>query len=285
MTPLPLHPRPDASADRSSGADAAAWDRYLDGESAADEAEALERALAANPAVRARLEARRRFHGALASARQADRPAPEAVAALTSRVRAGLAADRPAGAGRLRLVRTRVGVGIAAAAAVVLVALGLGPLGVDVRSTEATPRAALIAADMLRTPPSPPTPDTWTCAAQEPTSPYLFPPVRDRELAVRGCREEEVDETRAMLYRQGELPAAAFVAVPASGSGEGSEIGVLDLGDAIVFDVNHAGTAYYLAVPREFFDRMGSCAACHGPARAAEANPHYFEKRRAPVSR
>lgn len=258
-------------------------DRWLDGEGSPAEREARARDLARDPALAARVEARKAFLGLLATGRS---PSPQDAVAQ-ARLREALAreASSPAPA-RMRLLRRWQG--WAAAAAVLLVALGAWS-GWGLSRAIAVETPAEMAVRLLDWIPSG-SEGVAGCAEAGP-SPQTFVLVQDGELEIRACEEgtEGQDLSRALLRRPEDLPAVGFVAVPAPGARRSSEIGITEMGEdgVVVFDVLDHGKRVYLAVDtaslRQRHPGKGdawTCAACHGAARQAMDNPHRIVLRR-----
>jgi hypothetical protein len=260
-------------------------DRFLEEDLLPAERIVREAEAASDASVASRLAARRDYLRRVSSALRRDGAAERDardLASLEARVRDALARDRaglPAGRTGRRLALAAL-----PAAALLLVAWTLGLLGGGAREAEATPAEVVRAADLLRAGPVAARP-VGGCTDEDSTSPFRFPLVAQREMAVRGCADPAGEKrTEAVLIRLEDLSVVGFVAVPDPGTKEGPEIGVTRFEDAVVFDVRIGGAAYYLAVPREVVERRGSCAACHSPARAASPNPHRLMERALPGS-
>jgi hypothetical protein len=177
------------------------------------------------------------------------------------------------------------------AAAALLVAFGAWS-GLRGREAEAVGHPIEAAADLLHWVPRG-TEGVAGCADGGGPSAQSFVLVQDGELEIRACPEEPSDArlSKALLRRPEELPAMGFVAVPAPGTTASSEIGITEVGSdgVVVFDLQDHGKRVYLAVDSAALRlRHGgrgeawTCAACHGPARQALANPHRMVLRKAP---
>ncbi len=259
--------------------DPAEIDRTIEGELPPAEREARAAVLAADAALAARVEARRRFLAGLAAAgRSADTQARAAVPPeLAARVGAALAAGDAAGAGAPpRLLRLAL-----ATAAVLLLGLGASFfVGGDEGDAVAMPPAVLDAAEAaVAADPGP-----RGCAHDEAESPLRFPPVRDG-LRIWACVERD-GGTVAKLYRPEELPSVGYAAMPAPGTAPGATVGRTDLGDTVVFDIAYGRKAHYIAVRKDWLERQRmltpgreSCRACHHLSRVGKDNPHKIVER------
>ncbi len=277
MTPLPSppDPRPPLTLE--------ALDRLLDGEGGPEEQAAFEGLRAADPAFARRAAARASLLEALRGARWAPAGLPAGhLPALEARVRAALAGQ--ARAGRRRLP--------ALVAGALALAVGVGVwLGRSGGPAEAFDPVEL-AADLLAWKPKAFEPPA-SCASEKDGPLLAFPLVRSGELEVTGCVERvpAPGARAAVLRRPEQLPKVGYVAVPAGAGVAAGEVGITEVEDGrvIVFDVLDGSRHVYLAVdPRGLSERRGdaegrwTCAACHGPARQAQRNPHRIVLRRAP---
>ena len=291
MTPpnAPLPTSPSGSTPAPWFEDAREIDRHLDGEGDPGERARREADVAARPGLSARLARRRAFLEALRSGRWA--PAGSSVAdlrRLEERVRSALHADaggRSAAPGARSPVRRR-----SALVAVAAVLAGLGAWFLAGRGTEQSNAWAVsMAVKVLDWQPS----AFGTCAQDAHAGDvYGFPLVREGEMQVRGCASEppRAGASVAQLWRPEELPVVGYVAVPASGEKVRGEIGITEVesGRVVVFDMVDGNRRVYLAVDavalkvKHASGERWKCAACHGPARQAQDNPHRIVLRKAP---
>jgi hypothetical protein len=250
-------------------------DRTLDGELQAEDAARRQAEVDADEALRARVEPRRRFLASLRDAGAAYRAhaADATPAHLEGRVRLALRADRARIASRGRWMR--------AAAAMLVVGLGTLLLWPRGPGAEAMPLEVLTAAEAARSDQGEPA----GCLDQSALSPRNFPPVKEGALQVVRCVRED-ERMVAQLRRPEDLPSVGYVAVAERGAGEGPDIGMTDLGDMVVFDIAYASRHHYLAVSKQFLERLRerapgreSCAACHNRSRDGQKNPHNIVKR------
>ena len=222
----------------------------------------------ANPALAARLAARRRFLAGLSDAGSHYRAglATAAPVGLEGRVRSSLASPRRS------ILRWAV-----AAAAVLLLGLGVSLFSERRGShAEAMPNAVIHAAEAARSAATGPR----GCDTPQAGSPLRFPPVRNGSLQIWACVEKD-GSTIAKLQRPEELPAVGYAAVPAPGVEPGPTVGRTDLGDTVVFDIAYGRKVHYLAVRKPWLERQRmltpgrqSCRACHHLSRRGQTNPH-----------
>jgi hypothetical protein len=260
--------------------------RFLDGEGDPAEREAREASLRDDPEARESVRLDGAFLGAMRRAGAAVLPPePARVAALTARVREALAADRETEAPILAMPSRR-GRRIAwasAAAAVAAAAVGLAFF--RPKPTSAADEGVLLAARTLRMAMQGSVPADPDGCKEGPDSPYRFPPIAEKELALQGCaRKAEGGAVVAVLEGDAKDGAAkasprSLVAVAWPQGRGGPEIGVTYVDEVVVFDVGLGGAKYYLATPLETIQARGQCFACHGTSREGKANPHVFRER------
>lgn len=273
-------------------------DRWLDGEGPPEERRARAADVEGDAALRARVAARRSFLTALACA-GAEGLGGDALRlrALEARVRSSIV-DKMAGgevaeaAVPSRRGRVRGRAWIAAAAAVTGLAVWLGQGDQPAAAFDPVQRAA----DLLSWRPRN-LEGVGTCAGGEREEVHSFALVREGAFEVTGCVPDAPGASVAVLRRPEQLPVVGYVAVPADGTTPAGEVGITEVegGRILVFDVLDGGRRVYLAVdPQTLGPRAGgvgadgrvdsawSCAACHGPVRQAQRNPHHIVLRRTP---
>lgn len=254
-------------------------DRTLDGELPAEELAVRQAAIDADPALAARVAARRRFLDGLRAAGLTYRDGLEDAMpeGLAARIETALA-EPPveAAAAHPRLLRW------AMATAAVLVAGLVAGLFVDgdEDAAVAMPPAVIEAAEAARSP----DPGPRGCNHDDGLGPLAFPPVKDG-LRIWACADRH-GGTVAKLYRPEELPSVGYAAMPAPGVEPGPTVGRTDLGDTVVFDITYGRKAHYIAVRKAWLERQRqltpgrqSCRACHHLSRVGMENPHTIIER------
>ena len=248
-------------------------DRWLDGESPADEAARLESALRDDPQLAARVAARRRYLATLASAGQAYRNglAAQMPAHVDARVRLALAGRR----------QRRLPWPALAAAATLLLAVGAFLWSQQPEQAEAVPAAILRAVDHAALDAN----RAGTCASEdEVTRNSALVQMGDYQVA--DCRGGG-SEPSARLARVRDLPVVGWAATRTTDEVKGPDIGMTVLQNYVVFDVARGRQREYLAVARVLYDELerqkpkrASCVVCHNRSREGQENPHDIKLRK-----